>query len=82
MDDVKIVNGNTVSLCSGVDWYADMLNKKTNADVETMEGASVGLVGEVFNKKIYHIRSVSNFVATERTRNGISVFPWRIYQHF
>jgi futalosine hydrolase len=68
MDDVKIVNGNTVSLCSGADWYAEILHKKTNADVETMEGASVGLVGELFNKKIYHIRSVSNFCGDRKNQ--------------
>lgn len=68
MDDVKIANGNTVSLCSGADWYAEMLTKKTNADVETMEGASVGLVGELFNKKIYHVRAVSNFCGDRKNQ--------------
>lgn len=60
-EDLKIVNGNTVSLCSGNDSYADMLYEKSRADVETMEGAAVGYVLKLLNKKGYHIRGVSNF---------------------
>jgi len=67
-DDLKIVNGNTVSLCSGNDYYSDLLQSRSNADVETMEGAAVGLVGKKLNKKIYHIRSVSNFTGDRKNQ--------------
>ncbi|MCA1927502.1 MAG: hypothetical protein LDL13_04320 [Calditerrivibrio sp.] len=60
-EDLKIVNGNTVSLCSGNDRYAEILHEKSRADVETMEGAAVGYVLKIVGKKGYHIRGVSNF---------------------
>ncbi len=67
-DELKIVNGNTVSLCSGTDFFADLLQSKTNADVETMEGAAVGLAAKKLNSKIYHIRSVSNFTGERKNQ--------------
>lgn len=65
-EDLKIVNGNTVSLCSGIDFFADLLQSKTNADVETMEGAAVGLAAKKLNRKIFHIRAVSNFTGDRK----------------
>ncbi|MGC8769333.1 hypothetical protein [Calditerrivibrio sp.] len=65
-DNLKIVNSNTVSLCSGINFYSDLLRSRTNADVETMEGASVGLAAKKFNKQIYHIRAVSNYTGDRK----------------
>lgn len=65
-EDLKIVNGNTVSLCSGEDIYSSILNSKSGADIETMEGASVGYVLNLFGKKGYHIRAVSNYCGNRK----------------
>ncbi|MCX8083974.1 MAG: hypothetical protein N3C60_03535 [Calditerrivibrio sp.] len=67
-EDLKIVTGNTVSVCSGTDFWSDMLQSKTNADVETMEGASVGLVAMGFGRDVYHIRAISNFTGERRNQ--------------
>lgn len=61
MDNLKLVNSNTVSLISGTDSLAELYFNKTGASVENMEGAAFGLVAEKFGIPFFHIRAISNY---------------------
>lgn len=60
-EHLKIVDANTISLISGDDNLSKLYYEKTGASIESMEGASFGLVCEKFNVTSYQIRGISNF---------------------
>ncbi|MGA1862686.1 hypothetical protein OWM07_07365 [Deferribacter thermophilus] len=60
-NSLKVVNANTVSLISGDDKLSELYHKKTNASIESMEGAAFGLVCKKFNVNAYQIRAISNY---------------------
>lgn len=64
-----VVAGATVSSCSGIDALAEQIAKRTNAQIETMEGAAVAYVCDQFNVPLLHIRCVSNLTG-DRARAG------------
>lgn len=55
------VSGATVSTCSGTDTRADTLRARTEAAVETMEGAAIAAVCSERNVPWVQLRSVSNY---------------------
>ena len=57
----KKVLSNTVSLIPSCNRLSEIYQKKTNAYVENMEGASFGLAALSFGIKAYQLRAVSNF---------------------
>ncbi len=64
-----IVRGATVSTCSGRDDLALALAGRSGAQVETMEGAAVLLVGRELGVPVVQLRCVSNRCG-ERSRGG------------
>jgi futalosine hydrolase len=58
---VPVVRGATVSTCSGVDALAQTLQRRTHADVETMEGAAVAAVCRRREVPLLHVRAISNW---------------------
>lgn len=61
LDDLRIVNSNTVSFLSGEDWLADLYFGKTGASIENMEGAAFGFAADKFNIDFFQVRAVSNY---------------------
>lgn len=61
INDFNVVNSNTVSLIPTCDNLSQIYQKKTNALVENMEGASFCQVANMFNITSYQIRGISNF---------------------
>ncbi|MGA1847129.1 hypothetical protein [Deferribacter abyssi] len=61
IDNLRHVNANTVSLLSSTDKLANLYKSKTDASIESMEGAAFGLVCRKFNVTAYQIRSISNY---------------------
>jgi futalosine hydrolase len=55
------VKASTVSTCSGSDVVAKELLARTGSQVESMEGAAVGMVCQQFDTPIVQLRCVSNF---------------------
>jgi len=72
IDSLKKVNANTVSMLSYNNELATTYYNKTKASVETMEGASIGLVAKKMGISSFHIRAVSNFCGN-RNRQGWDV---------
>ncbi|BAI80697.1 conserved hypothetical protein [Deferribacter desulfuricans SSM1] len=60
-EHLKVVDANTISLISGDDNLSKLYHEKTGASIESMEGASFGLVCEKFSVTSYQIRGISNF---------------------
>jgi futalosine hydrolase len=58
---LEAVNANTVSLLSADDLMANLYQKKTGALIETMEGASFGLISAKMAVKAYQVRGISNY---------------------
>ncbi len=61
-----IVAGATVSTCSGTDARARAVQARSAAQVETMEGAALGLVCARFAIPFVQVRSVSNLCGDRR----------------
>jgi len=61
IQNLQVVDSNTVSFLDGDGVISDTLQKSTGADVENMEGASFGYVCNLFKIKAFQIRAVSNF---------------------
>lgn len=61
LDNYNIVVSNTVSLIATNDELSNIYQKKTNAFVENMEGASFRLSALNTTAKIYQIRAISNY---------------------
>lgn len=66
---VRVVDGATVSTCSGTDELAVDLAHRTGAEVETMEGAAVALVCARHRVPLVHVRAISNWCG-DRERGG------------
>ena len=66
---VPVVRGATVSSCSGSDELAAALARRSGAQVETMEGAALLLVGRELGVPVVQLRCVSNRCG-ERARGG------------
>lgn len=60
LEGVPVVRGATVSTCSGTDELSLALGRRTGAQVETMEGAVIGLVCRHFGARWTQLRCVSN----------------------
>ncbi len=58
---VPIVRGATVSTCSGTDALARVMQHRTHADIETMEGAAVAAVCRRREVPLLHVRAISNW---------------------
>lgn len=58
---VPIVRGVTVSTCSGTEATSQVMARRSGADVETMEGASVAYVCRQFELPLLHVRAISNW---------------------
>ena len=58
---LKVASSNTVSLLSSTDELAKIYQEKTKAEIENMEGASIGLSAQRLGVNISQVRSVSNF---------------------
>ena len=63
------VRGTTVSTCSGTDALAQAYAERTQAAVETMEGAAVARVCEAFGVPWAQVRAISNRTG-DRDRGG------------
>lgn len=61
IQDMPIINSNTVSFLDGVGRVSEMMRKKTGASVENMEGAAFGYVCNMLKIKAFQVRGVSNF---------------------
>lgn len=59
--DAGIVRGCTVSTCSGTEPRSEILAVRSNADVESMEGAAVAFVCRRLNVPFAQLRCVSNW---------------------
>jgi futalosine hydrolase len=58
---VPIVRGVTVSTCSATEATSQTMSRRSGADVETMEGASVAYVCRQLELPLLHVRAVSNW---------------------
>lgn len=58
---VPIVRGATVSTCSGTESLSRRLHERSNADIETMEGAAVAAVCRRREVPLLHVRAISNW---------------------
>ncbi len=76
MPSLPFVDSNTVSLLSSCDMLANIYYSKTNAAVENMEGAPVGLSALRSGVRVVQVRSVSNYCG-ERTNQ-----EWNIKSAF
>ena len=56
-----LVDGVTVSTCSGTDGSARRVFERTGADVETMEGAAIAYVCRQLELPLVHVRAISNW---------------------
>jgi futalosine hydrolase len=61
---VPIVRGCTVSTCSGTEAASTEICARTDAHVETMEGAAVALTCRAFAVPLVHVRCVSNWTGS------------------
>ncbi|MBI4880348.1 MAG: futalosine hydrolase [Planctomycetes bacterium] len=57
---VRVVRGATVSRCSGTEALSAEIARRSNALVETMEGAAVALACRALGVPLVHVRCVSN----------------------
>lgn len=64
-----LVDGVTVSCCSGTEAGSQRLHRRSGADVETMEGAAVALVCRRLELPLLHVRAISNWTG-DRDRGG------------
>ena len=58
---VPIVNGVTVSTCSGTEAASERMRRRSAADIETMEGAAVAYVCRQLELPLLHVRAISNW---------------------
>jgi futalosine hydrolase len=58
---VPVVRGVTVSTCSGTEAASERMWRRSEADVETMEGAAVAYVCRQLELPLLHVRSISNW---------------------
>ena len=58
---VPIVNGVTVSTCSGTEATSERMRRRSAADIETMEGAAVAYVCRQLELPLLHVRAISNW---------------------
>jgi len=56
-----IVRGVTVSTCSGTEAASKRMQRRSGADVETMEGAAVAWVCRQVEVPLLHVRAISNW---------------------
>ena len=61
IDDLKIVNSNTISLIPTYNNLSDLYYNKTLADIENMEGASFAAAASKFTSEFYEVRAISNY---------------------
>lgn len=61
VENMKVVNSNTVSLIQTDENICNAYRDKYNASVENMEGAAFGYIASQFNVDTYQVRSISNF---------------------
>lgn len=59
--DIAIVRGCTVSTCSGTEALSEALAVRSNADIETMEGAAVAWVCRRLGVPFVQLRCISNW---------------------
>lgn len=69
--DLPKVNSVTVNQITASDDRREMLKIKYNADIESMEGASLHYVCRLFSIPFIQIRSLSNYVGERDKRNWI-----------
>ena len=65
--EVEVVSATTVSTCSGSEALSAALAMRTEAAIETMEGAAVAYVCEMLSVPLLHVRAISNYCG-ERSR--------------
>jgi futalosine hydrolase len=64
---LPIVQGATVSTCSGTDALSSSVGQRTRAHVETMEGAAIGMVCRALGVPWTQLRCVSNRTGNRAT---------------
>lgn len=65
--EAQVVSATTVSTCSGSEVLSAALSMRTEAAIETMEGAAVAYVCEMLSVPLVHVRAISNYCG-ERSR--------------
>ncbi len=65
IDNMKVVNSNTVSLIQTDENICNAYRDKYGASIENMEGTAFRYVTSQFNIDTYQIRSISNFCGTK-----------------
>lgn len=65
--EAQVVSATTVSTCSASEVLSAALSMRTEAAIETMEGAAVAYVCEMLSVPLVHVRAISNYCG-ERSR--------------
>ena len=65
VENMKVVNSNTVSLIQTDENICNAYRDKYGASIENMEGAAFGYITSQFNIDTYQIRSISNFCGSK-----------------